>query len=234
MNATSKADRMIPAALIALSLVPSIAGTLLVMGLAGGGPITPENARFVAAPLPIVLHILAVVPFSILGALQFAPAFRRRRPEWHRAAGRVLAPLGLVAALTGLWMTLFYQVPEIDRGAVYVLRLGFGSAMTVSIALALDAVRRRDFKAHGAWMTRGYAIGLGAGTQVLTHLPWIILVGEMGEVSRPVAMGAAWFINLGIAEWWIRAGRRTPPSRTHGAIGAPGRPGGVDATASTR
>lgn len=234
MNATSKADRIIPAALIALSLVPTLAGIVRLAGLAGDAPVTPENARFVTAPLPIVLHILAVVPFSILGALQFAPAFRRHRPGWHRAAGRVLAPLGLVAALSGLWMTLFYQVPEIDRGAVHLLRLAFGSAMAASIALALDAVRRRDFKAHGAWMTRAYAIGLGAGTQVLTHLPWFILVGEMGEASRPVAMGAAWFINLGIAEWWIRAGRRTPPSRIRAAIGAPGRPGGVGATASTR
>lgn len=234
MNATPTADRTIPAALLALSLVPSIAGIARLAVLAGDAPITPENARFVTAPLPIVLHILAVVPFSILGALQFSPAFRRRRPEWHRAAGRVLAPLGLVAALTGLWMTLFYPVPEIDRGAVHLLRLAFGSAMAVSIALALDALRRRDFEAHGAWMARGYAIGLGAGTQVLTHLPWFILVGEMGDVSRPVAMGAAWLINLGIAEWWIRVGRRTPPSRTRAASGAPGRPGGVDATASTR
>ena len=38
-------------------------------------------------------------------------------------------------------------------------------------------------------MTRGYAIGLGAGTQVLTHLPWFVLVGDRpGELPRAVMM----------------------------------------------
>jgi hypothetical protein len=58
-------------------------------------------------------------------------------------------------------------------------------------------------------MMRAYAIGLGAGTQVLTHLPWFILVGKPGESSRAVLMGAGWVINLFVAEWIIRK----PPSR---------------------
>jgi hypothetical protein len=98
---------MVPAMLIALSLVPATFGTLRVAQLAAGGPVTSANARFFAQPLPVVLHILAVVPYSILGALQFAPAFRRRHRGWHRTAGKVLAVCGLVAALTGLWMAHF-------------------------------------------------------------------------------------------------------------------------------
>jgi Predicted membrane protein (DUF2306) len=54
----------------------------------------------------------------------------------------------------------------------------------VSILLAVDAIRRRDFVSHGRWMIRGYAIGMGAGTQVLTHLSWFVLVGRPGESSR--------------------------------------------------
>lgn len=57
-------------------------------------------------------------------------------------------------------------------------------------------------------MIRGYAIGLGAGTQVLTHLPWFILVGRPGELSRAVLMGAGWVINVVVAEWIIRSARR--------------------------
>ena len=154
-----------------------------------------------------MVHVLAVIPYSILGAFQFAPALRRRRPGWHRAAGRVLVVLGLVAALTGLWMAHFYPWPEGDGVALYVLRLVFGSAMAVSIVLAIGAVRRRDFVSHGAWMTRAYAIGLGAGTQVLTHLPWFLLVGKPDEASRAVMMGAGWILNLAFAEWIIRRRR---------------------------
>lgn len=67
------------------------------------------------------------------------------------------------------------------------------SAMLASIILALDAIRRRDFAAHGTWMACAYASGLGAGTQVLTHLPWLVLAeGRPGELPRAVMMGAAW------------------------------------------
>ena len=197
----------IPALLILLSAVPAVAGTARLVQLAGGAGITPENARFFAMPLPVVIHILSVIPFSILGAFQFVPSLRRRTSRWHRMAGRVLAPLGLAAALSGLWMTQFYPWVAPDGVAVYLERLVFGWAMVVSIAVGIDAVRRRDFAAHGEWMLRAYAIGMGAGTQVFTHLPWFILMGRPGELPRAVMMGAGWVINVIVAEWIIRKGR---------------------------
>jgi uncharacterized membrane protein len=209
MNAKAnsrRSDWLVPASLILLSLVPAAAGTSRLGELAGSAEVTEANARFFQMPFPVVLHILAVIPFSMLGALQFSAGFRRRNRAWHRAAGKVLAVCGLTAALTGLWMAHFYPWPEGDGVAVYVERLVFGSAMLASIVLALDAVRRRDFAAHGRWMIRGYAIGMGAGTQVLTHLPFFLLVGKPGELGRGVMMGAAWVINVVVAEWVIRRG----------------------------
>jgi len=155
----------------------------------------------------VVLHLLTVLPYSIVGAFQFAPAFRRRRPVWHRTTGRILVACGLVVALTGLWRAHVYPWPEGDGEILYVLRLVFGSAMAMAIVRSVDAIRRRDFAAHGAWMIRGYAIGMGAGTQVLTLLPYFVLVGRPDEVSRAVLMAAGWLINVGVAEWIIRRGR---------------------------
>ena len=203
-TASRQSDWMVPAMLILLSLVPATAGTARLAELAKGAEITAANARFFAQPIPVVLHILTVIPFSIIGALQFSPAFRRQNRTWHRLAGRVLGVCGLVAALSGLWMAHFYPWPAGDGVGVYVERLVFGTLMLVSIVLGIDAARRRKFASHGAWMTRAYAIGLGAGTQVLTHLPWFILVGKPGESARTVLMGAGWAINLLVAEWIIR------------------------------
>jgi len=199
-------DWLVPAGLVALSLVPALAGISRLAQLAGGAEVTPENARFFASPVPVMLHIGAVIVYSILGAFQFSPGLRRRRRGWHRAAGRIVAPSGLLAALSGLWMTQFYAWPSGDGVAVYVERLVVGSAMVASLVLALDAIRRRDFASHGDWMTRAYAIGLGAGTQVLTHLPWFVLAdGKPGELPRAVMMGAGWAINIVVAEWIIRS-----------------------------
>lgn len=201
---TNRSRWTVPAALIALSALPAVMGAIRLREIAGHAAVTPDNARFLAAPLPVTVHVSAVIPFTLLGALQFAPSLRGRSP-WHRIVGWLLAPCGLAAALSGLWMTLFYPWPEGDGVGVYAERLIFGSAMLGSLLLALAAIRRRDFAAHGAWMTRGYAIGLGAGTQVLTHLPWFLLVdGKPGTGPRTVMMGAAWVINVIVAEWVIR------------------------------
>ncbi|WP_433443928.1 DUF2306 domain-containing protein [Nonomuraea sp. CA-141351] len=207
----TKRGWLIPAGLLALSFVPVLAGAIRVSELTGGADITPDNARFFAQPVPVLLHIVAVTVYSVLGAFQFAPGFRRRRPAWHRAAGRVLVPCGLVAALTGLWMTLFAELPPGDAGLLTGFRLVFGSAMAVSLALGLAAILRRDVARHRAWMTRGYALGMGAGTQAVTQSLWLAATGATpGEVTRALLLGASWVINLAVAEWVIR--RRSPRS----------------------
>ncbi len=45
-------------------------------------------------------------------------------------------------------------------------------------------------------MMRSYALGLGAGTQVLTHLPWYLFPSIHGELARTLFMAAGWGINL--------------------------------------
>ncbi|SES21422.1 DUF2306 domain-containing protein [Actinokineospora terrae] len=195
--------KLLPASLILLSAVPVIAGAARVSALAA--PVTADNARFVAAPVPIVLHIVGATVFCLLGALQFSPALRRR--SWHRVSGRITLPCGLVAALSGLWMTVGYPDPPGDGVLLAAFRLLFGSLMSAALVLGFLAIRRRDFRAHRMWMIRGYAIGIAAGTQVVVTVPWVVLFGTPTGTTRAVLLGAAWVINLAVAEW---AGRRTP------------------------
>ena len=201
---SSRRDWLVPAGLIALSLVPALAGTVRLAQIRSG-VVTPANARFLEMPVPIVLHVVGAVLYSIVGAWQFSPGFRKRNRPWHRMAGRVLLPAGYVVALSGLWMTLTYPWPRGDGVGVFLERLVFGGIMLASLILGTDALRRRKFGEHGEWMIRAYAVGLGAGTQVLTHLPWFMLVGPSpGETPRAIMMGLAWVINLAVAEWVIR------------------------------
>ncbi|MGV8896286.1 MAG: DUF2306 domain-containing protein [Rhodoglobus sp.] len=202
-----------PAGLILLSLIPILAGAARLTELTGGATITPQNARFFDSPIPVVAHIVSVTIFSLLGAFQFAPALRRRASLWHRSAGRILIPAGLLTALTGMWMAVFYAHPVGDGDLLVTLRLIFGTAMVASIVLGVRAIMSRRFIAHSEWMTRAYAIGVGAGTQAIVLIPESIIFGSAAELPRALFMGAAWVINLALAEAIIRRRRRI--SATH-------------------
>ncbi|MCL6571876.1 MAG: DUF2306 domain-containing protein [Bacillus sp. (in: Bacteria)] len=202
--------KWIIAALLFLSVVPLSAGAFRLTELAGGAEIIPADARFTESPLPVVLHILSVSVYTILGAFQFATGFRQRWPGWHRAAGLLLVLCGLLVGFSALWMTLFYPRQAGTGEMLYALRLLFGSAMVVSIFLGLTTIRRGDETRHRAWMMRGYAIGLGAGTQVFTLLAGEMIFGPPSELSGALLNGAGWLINLAVAEVAIRKQLATP------------------------
>ena len=201
----------VPVALVVLSLIPAISGTLRLVEVFGGPHLMPENPRIAASPAPVVVHILSVIPYAVLGAFQFSARLRRRRPGWHRVTGRVLVGLGLAVAFSGLWMTLFYPRQTGTGELAYVFRLSVGSAMAASIIIGLAAVRRGDVAHHLAWMTRAYALALGAGTQVFTQGIGNAVFGT-SALTTDLSLGAGWAINLAVAEYVIRRpglGRRT-------------------------
>jgi uncharacterized membrane protein len=172
--------------------------------------------------VPVVVHIVSAIAYAILGAFQFSAGLRRRRPGWHRAAGRVLVVLGLTVAVSALWLTLFYPRQPGTGELAYIFRLAFGSGMAASIVLGFAAIRRGDVPRHRGWMTRAYALALGAGTQPFTLGIGPAVFGP-SVLTHDLSLGAAWAINLAVAEYIIRrrAGRRTV---SRGAVGPPDDP----------
>ncbi len=49
---STRADYLIPASLIALAVIPVLAGAVRLTSLAIGTSINPDNARFFAPPIP--------------------------------------------------------------------------------------------------------------------------------------------------------------------------------------
>ena len=215
---SSRSIGWVPYPLIALVVIPAIAGSLRLVELAGGPHLMPAKPFITASPLPVIVHIVCAVLYAILGAFQFSSGLRRRRPAWHRVAGRVVVVLGLAVAFSALWMTAFY--PRVPGGALaHVFRLGFGTGMAASIILGFIAIRRRDIARHRAWMARAYALALGAGTQTLTLGLGNAVFGN-SELNTALMLGACWVINLAVVEYIIRARfapsvrGRTPASLT--------------------
>ncbi|MCW7468483.1 DUF2306 domain-containing protein [Leptospira kanakyensis] len=201
----TKKDYWIIGSLLFLSLVPSIAGAIRLLQLVTGANYTVENQRFFNDPIPVFVHIVAVIVFSILGAFQFAPGFRKKHIVWHRRTGKVLVGMGLFSALSGLWLTIMYPKVPTDGDWLFSIRLVVGIWMAFCIIWGYRSIRQKNVVRHSHWMIRGYAIGMGAGTQVFTHLPWFIFVGgDPSGIPRDLMMGAGWLINFLVAEWMVR------------------------------
>jgi hypothetical protein len=219
----TKADFKVPLLLVLLSIIPTFGGILRLLSVARHAAVTPDNARFLHAPVPVVIHIFSATLFCVLGAFQFSRGFRLRWPGLHRRAGRVLALCGLAVGATGLWMATFYEIPTSLQGPLlYGVRLAVATAMTAFIIVAWRSILRRDVARHEAFMIRAYALAQGAGTQALVLLPPFLISGVISRgavgLTRDILMSVSWVINLVVAEGIIRR-RRSPRIESTGREG---------------
>ncbi|HJR71402.1 MAG TPA: DUF2306 domain-containing protein [Gammaproteobacteria bacterium] len=199
-----KYDWWIPVGLLLLGLLPLFGGVVRLIDLASGAVVTDANARYMASPFPITLHVIVCSLYFTLGAFQFWPRIRSSHPKWHRRAGRILIPAGLLSAISGMWMALAYPPAFGDGRAVMFLRLLVGTAIVVSLVLGFVEIKRQSIATHRAWMIRAYALAIAAGTQPLTLFIAFLLSGKMEEVEFTSGMAAGWLLNLAVAEWVTR------------------------------
>lgn len=190
--------------LLLLSTLPVVGGIVRLSDVPAAA-----GTRPVASSVAAVAHIVGMTVYCLLGAFQFSPTLRGRR-RWHRTAGRLLLPIGFVAALGATWLAVFFSGPP-DQLPLAMVRLVFASAMIVVLVLGTAAIIRRDFLAHGDWMTRAYAIGVGNGTQSLVVILWTVPLGEVDAWGETWLVGIGTLITVLVAEALIR--RRTARRR---------------------
>ncbi len=205
MSRPARADIQVPALLVALSIVPILGGIVRLKSLSDGAPVGADDARFFAAPAPVVAHVVAATIYALLGAFQFSRGLRRRWPTWHRRAGVLLLGCALLTGATGLWMTTAYSIPHALQGPLLRgARVVVAVAMLTAIVKGWASIVRRDLARHEAWMIRAYALAQGAATQALILLPLTLISGPVLGLPRDVLLTAAWVINVIVAERIIR------------------------------
>ena len=200
--------------LLLLSALPVLGGVLRLGEVNSGYDIDLPWTSIVA----IVAHIVAMTVFCLVGAFQFSPALRIRR-GWHRTAGRVLIPAGFIAALASIWLVVFFGGPP-EEFALAMVRLVFAVPMVLFLTMSVITIMRRDFTAHGAWMTRAYAIAVTGGTQALVLIFWSIPFGEVDAYGEAWLVGVGFAINSIVAELLIlrRSTRRRRDRAGRGAL----------------
>ena len=104
-------------------------------------------------------------------------------------------PPGLVAALSGLWLAHFHDLPPTGGAALYLTRLTVGVWMTFALCRGYLAIRSWDIETHRNWMLRG-----SAWARAHRCCPIGLTVGPSDTAVRAVLMGAGWVINAAIAE----------------------------------
>ena len=61
-----KSSWSVPVALVVLSLIPVISGSLRLLEVGGGPQLMPDNPRIDASPAPVVVHVLGAAIYAIL------------------------------------------------------------------------------------------------------------------------------------------------------------------------
>lgn len=113
---------------------------------------------------------------------------------------------GLLVGLSAIWMTLTYPRADGTGELLYASRLLFGMAMIGAIVCGYVEIRRGRVSRHRAWMTRAFALGLAAGTQMLILLVWELVAGAPDVLGGDVLRVAGWIVNLALAEWVLLRG----------------------------
>lgn len=167
------------------------------------GALPADSLRLSAAPVWHFMHVLGGAAFGILGPIQFSRVLMVKYGLLHRVLGRVFVAAGAMLSLSSLG--LLWRFPGANSAPMSSGRLLFGIALGVALAIAMQAVHKRDFTRHRNWMIRAYAIGMGATAVTMVFFPIYVITGEppAGLVSDIAFLGS-WTACIVFAEGLVR------------------------------
>lgn len=157
-----------------------------------------HGAKPRALPPAFIVHALTGGIALTTGILQLNPRLRTSRRSLHRSVGRVYVGAVWAASITGLASAVRFDVVIPARVAFAVVAVLWFAATTIAVA----AIRRRDVVGHRRWMIRSYALSLFFVTLEL----WVAALATTAlsaDIAYPLAVWAAWLVNLTAAEAWI-------------------------------
>ncbi|MFN3970153.1 MAG: DUF2306 domain-containing protein [Gemmobacter sp.] len=167
------------------------------------GLLPQDSQRLTVVPVWHFMHVLGGATFGILGPLQFGRVLARRYGRLHRVLGRVFVGAG--AMITASSLGLLWHFPATYSVIVSSGRLLFGIALGVALAIAMQAIRRRDLPRHRNWMIRAYAVGMGATAVTMVFFPIYAITGEPPTgLAADIAFMGSWTACVVFAEVLVR------------------------------
>lgn len=162
-------------------------------------------------------HVLPAAWLSLAGMLQLLPVIRRRWPTLHRWNGRLFLAMGLLGALTGLYLTWVRGSRLSDLGAIGITLNGL--LIPVAVLLAWQAARARQFMQHRRWAIHAFLLINGVWTFRLYLMGWYLVNqgqnGNTNQLDGPMDLFfsvACYALPMLVAELWLWAQRQALPS----------------------
>ena len=167
------------------------------------GALPEDSRRLSVVPVWHFMHVLGGATFGILGPIQFSRVLMRKYGFLHRVMGRVFVAAGAMLSLSSL--SLLWHFPDTYSWALSSGRLLFGIALGVALAIAMQAIRARDFTRHRNWIIRAYAIGMGATAVTMVFFPIYAITGEPPTgFAADIAFLGSWTACVVLAEVLVR------------------------------
>lgn len=169
-------------------------------------------------------HVLPAALLSVCGGLQILPVIRQRWPRWHRWNGRLFLAMGLLGALTGLYLTWVRGSRLSDLGAIGITLNGL--LIPVAVLLAWQAARARRFAAHRRWALHAFMLINGVWTFRLYLMGWYLLNqgqnGNTRNLDGPMDLFfsfACYGLPMLAVELWLWAQRQPHAARKWSVTG---------------
>lgn len=198
-----------------------LTGEAYTLGTGSAHAMYPVYRRALAA---MTTHTMLGGLALLLGALQFVPSLRRRHPLLHRATGAGVL-LAVAASMAGS-LTYLASTPLDDIYASPAFGLGLWAlalACLAWLALAVVAVRQRDYRSHMGFMALMMSTLL---TAPVLRFEWalfgMVVPHDMATVNQGVTSSLALVTTLIMMFWMAQVGDTDLPRRARHAVVPPG------------
>lgn len=121
-------------------------------------------------------HVIPAAFLSVGGIIQLLPIVRRKFPALHRYNGRMFLTLGLLGALSGLYLTWVRGARLSDVGSLGITLNGI--LIIVAVVFAWRYARVKQIDAHMRWATHALILVNGVWFFRLYLMAWY--VGNQG------------------------------------------------------
>ena len=161
----------------------------------------------------LMLHLLPAIYLSFGGIFQLLPYLRNTYPAFHRWNGRIFLSLGLLGALTGLYLTWVQGTRLSDVGAIGLTLNGL--LIPVAVMFAWYFAVKRKFQSHMRWAVHAFILINGVWTFRLYLMGWFLLNqganGNSDKIDGPADISlsfASYLLPMLIAEIYFWAKRQ--------------------------